>query len=247
MGIGLASKAMNWILVCVWVAGTTLARAQAPATCRILTLKGEAAAVQSWSAPIGQGWVFRLVPIQPGAKQYSGWDLVVDLEKPAGFPDALLVASPPWNSINEREIGTTFGLRSQDAIGWNPRSFRFLIDAEAYRQSQRLFAQLNASGGKGTAAPAASQQLFKLTEKSSAGQLRIDDARLAPGLADPAPFALRWAQASARMAHSQEPSLQGKAAARGALRWMRFTVTLWLPANWQPPRGSASRLGPCSQ
>jgi hypothetical protein len=236
---------MGWFLVCAWGAAAALVHAQAPANCRILTLKGEVAAGGSWSSPLGQGWVFRLVPVQPGAESYSGWDLVVDLDKPAGFPDALLVASPPWNSINEREIATTFGLRAQDAIGWNPRGFRFLTDAAAFRQSQHLFAQLNGPAGKGTAA--ASQQLLKLAEKSSAGQLRIDDARLAPGLADPAPFASRWALASSRMAHSQEPSLTGKAAARGALRWMRFTVTLWLPANWQTSRGSASRLGPCSQ
>jgi hypothetical protein len=44
-----------------------------------------------------------------------------------------------YNSINEREIGTTFVLRAQDAIGWNPRSFRFLLNPADFRYAQQLF------------------------------------------------------------------------------------------------------------
>ena len=102
---------------------------------------GEVSAGQEWKADFGQGWVFRLLPIDTsswaGKAGYSGWDLVVDREQPAGYPDALLVATPPYNSINEREVGTTFGLRAQDAIGWNPRSFRFLTNAAASGRARR--------------------------------------------------------------------------------------------------------------
>ena len=76
---------------------------------------------------------------------YSGWDLVVDREPAAGFPDALLLATLPYNSINEREIGTTFGLRAQDAIGWNPRSFRFIVTPSDFREAQQLFRSLSAN------------------------------------------------------------------------------------------------------
>ena len=104
------------------------------AACQKIVLWGEVSAGQEWKAGFGQGWVFRVLPIDsaktpPGQASYSGWDLVVDREQPAGFPDALLMATPPYESINEREVGTTFGLRAQDSIGWNPRSFRFLTES----------------------------------------------------------------------------------------------------------------------
>src|SRR5215469_15705482 len=101
-----------------------LACALAPAlhaqkNCRRLDLAAELESGREWRADIGQGWVFRVVPVQG----HSGWDLVVDRDPPAGYPDALLLATPPYNSLNEREIGATFGLRVQDALGWNPRTF----------------------------------------------------------------------------------------------------------------------------
>ena len=105
------------------------------AVCEKLELLGEVHAAQEWKAAFGEGWVFRLIPIHPGNAGYSGWDLVVDREAGAGFPDALLLATPPYRSINEREVGTTFGVRAQDAIGWNPRSFHFLTDSHGIYQS----------------------------------------------------------------------------------------------------------------
>jgi hypothetical protein len=100
---------------------------------------GEVNAGQEWKAAFGEGWVFRVLPIQAGKAGFSGWDLVVDREQPAGFPDALLLGTPPYNSINEQEVGSTFGLRAQDGIGWNPRSFRFLSTAEAFREGWKLY------------------------------------------------------------------------------------------------------------
>ena len=98
---------------------------------------------QEWKTPLGEGWVFRVLPIVPGPAGYTGWDLVVDRDPQAGYPDALLLATPPYNALNEREIGTTFGLRAQDAIGWNPRSFHFLTNPAAFLQGQKLFLALS--------------------------------------------------------------------------------------------------------
>jgi hypothetical protein len=116
------------------------------ANCWRILLTGEVNAGQEWKQPFGQGWLFRVVPIQPGhtpgTPVYSGWDLVVDRDPSAGYPDALLVATPPYYSISEREVATTFGLRAQDAIGWNPRSFHFLTDSEALHEGQKEFRAL---------------------------------------------------------------------------------------------------------
>src|SRR5215472_16512677 len=118
--------------------------------CQRVTLQGEVNSGQQWQASLGQGWVFRILPIPPLPEDYSGWDLVVDRDPPAGYPDALLLATLPYNSINEREIATTFGLRAQDAIGWNPRSFHFLTGVGQFRQAQQWFRQI-ASGGPNAA------------------------------------------------------------------------------------------------
>ncbi len=135
----------GWIWGCMVLGILVLAAARSQAAapqlpvCEKVVLLGEVNAGQEWKAAFGQGWVFRVLPIVPGKAGYSGWDLVVDREQPAGFPDALMVATPPYNSINQREVGTTFGLRAQDVIGWNPRSFRFLTSPDAFKESRKQF------------------------------------------------------------------------------------------------------------
>jgi len=166
---------------------------------------------------------------------------------PAGYPDALLLATMPYNSINEREIGTTFGLRSQDAIGWNPRSFRFLSDPSALREAQGLFRVMT---GKETATSApgkpqdaslpqahAAARLLELQKRAAAGEFRILDARIVPGVGDPVSYAQGWALASSRVPHHIDSTPDGRSSARGVLNWIRFSLTLWLPARWNVPPG----------
>lgn len=226
-------------------AALTIQSASLAQTCTRMVFEGDVSAGQEFKAPIGQGWVFRIVPIPSLQGGYTGWDLVVDRDQPAGFPDALYLATPPYRSINEREIGTAYGLRAQDAIGWNPRSFRFLIDPHALREAQSDYytafelhkdpvAQANVS--------AASARLLKRAAAAQQGELRILDAHLSPGLADPAPYAERWAVAGASMQHEVEAN--GAPSPRGQLNWIRFSLTLWLPPNWKAPPGlHAMRVG----
>jgi hypothetical protein len=215
---------------------------------------GEVSAGGYWAAPLGQGWVFRILPISPFQASYTGWDLV-DRQPAAGFPDALLIATMPYNSINEREIGTTFGLRAQDAIGWNPRSFRFVVSPGDFREAQQLFRSLPAStglhsatGASGGSSPGDRQVMARLLEiqkHAAAGEFRIVDARIVPGVADPAPYAQPWAMASSQTRHTVEQAPEGKSSALGALNWMRFTVTLWLPEGWGVPAPIQARHTAC--
>jgi hypothetical protein len=218
--------------------------------CQRATIEGEVDAGQEWTVALDQDWVFRVVPIAASQIGYSGWDLVVDRKPPAGYPDALLLATFPYDSINEREIGTTFGLRAQDAIGWNPRSFRFLTDPQQFRDGQRWFQQTMQpargpnpdarSNGDGSMA-----RLLALAKAASSGELRILDARIVPGVADPKPYAQGWAIASSRTQHEIQAAPPGQASAQGRLVWMRFALTLWLPPRWRLSAGvHASRL-PC--
>jgi len=265
MRIGLNSASMAATLLMPVMASAGLAfaaMAQHPA-CQKVVLTGEVRAGAEWSQAIGQGWILRLLPIDaaktpPGQAAYSGWDLVVDRERPAGFPDALLLATPPFDSINEREIGTTFGVRAQDAIGWNPRSFRFLTDPADLREAQELYRNMgrerqartrlqspSAAPGMGTSVTEASQRLIELSRLSSAGLFRILDARLAPGIADAAPFAQDWAIQFARTPHSFAPASGARATPLGELLWMRFSITLWLPERWRAPALPRPTQTPC--
>lgn len=222
-----------------------------PASCTVVALKGEVKGGRTWSAPIGEGWIFRVQPIEPRSAGYSGWDLVVDRVPPAGFPDALYLATPPYGSINEREIGTTFGLRSQDAIGWNPRSFRFILAPEAFHLAQSLYLQLQKDSAFSRSTPAnqddatAMAHLIDLQKHAASGEFRIEDAHLIPGAADPAPFAEAWSQAFANVPHTVEPSGPASGTPRGSLDWIRFSITLWLPQSWNLPPGVAAKSAAC--
>jgi len=213
--------------------------------CQKIVLTGDVNEGAEWRAQLGEGWIFRVKPIEPSSAG-SGWDLVVDREQPAGYPDAILLATPPYNSINEREVGTTYGLRAQDAIGWNPRSFRFLTGTKAFAEGQRLYLAL-LRDGKAKADDAVMRKLMDLAQRSATGQFRILDARLAPGVADAEPFAEEWAVQSARTQHTIQPPLKGKATPQGELYWIRFSITLWLPQTWKAPKELGAVRAACSE
>jgi hypothetical protein len=210
-------------------------------SCNKLVLEGEVTSGHEWKAALGQGWLFRIVPVPPMQTGYSGWDLVVDRAQPAGFPDALYLATPPFGSINEREIATTFGLRAQDAIGWNPRTFRFLIDPKSFQDAQHAYRASSSSDTR------AMNRLLELQKNAASGELRILDARLVPGAADPAPFAQQWTLAAARTPHQIESSANGQGSARGELHFLRFRLTLWLPAKWAFPPDAHPTRSACGQ
>jgi hypothetical protein len=216
-------------------------QAGAASLCKKIVLTGETAVGQVWRKSLGQGWVFRIQPVQATEAGYSGWDLEVDRETPTGYPDALLLATLPFNSINEREIGTTYGLRAQDAVGWNPRTFHFLIDPAAFYQAQQLYlslassGQLSGAGSRGASSSPDMNRLLKLEKDTSSGEFRIEDSRLTPGIADAMPFAEAWALAAAHTPHRIVAAPDGKSSPRGSLAWMRFSITLWLPGSWRLP------------
>ena len=256
---GIESPRRGCLVIALLVFATLVSGAAAPlkSECTRIVFEGEVSAGGSWTVPVGEGWVFRVLPIQPIQAAYSGWDLVVDRQPPAGFPDALLLATMPYNSINEREIGTTFGLRAQDAIGWNPRSFRFIASPGDFREARQLFRSLpattgiqSATGGSGKPKQDDRQvmaRLLEIQEHAAAGELRIVDAHIVPGVADPAPYAQAWAEASSRTPHTVEEAPGGKSGALGAFKWMRFAVTLWLPAGWVVPASLQGQRTACPE
>ena len=200
--------------------------------CRKLVLHGEVREGKEWSADLGQGWVFRVVPTAKladrKAGRFSGWDLVVD-RAGGGYPDALLLATPPYGSLNEREIGATFGLRAQDALGWEPRHFRFFTTAADLARARALFGSVQ--GGDN----AASRELLGMVQRSSAGQFLITDAKLKLGQGDAPGYAKDWALNFPSVKH--EVVQAGQDSRDGELLWIRFSVTLFLRDGLGAPKG----------
>ena len=79
------------VLVSLATAGTGIQAGAVGRTCRRVEFEGDVSAGQQWQTPIGQGWIFRVLPVSPLNAGYTGWDLAVDREPPAGYPDALLL------------------------------------------------------------------------------------------------------------------------------------------------------------
>jgi hypothetical protein len=224
-------------------------------SCRQVRFTGEVARGQEWKAGLGQGWVFRLVPIGKGSSLASGtgsgWDLTVSPERDENYPDALLLATPPYESLNEREIGTTFGLRAQDAIAWEPRHFHFLIAKKDLNRARTLFHAVNVApvAGKGIPGvqPDAAAELLKMIAdpaRAASGKLAITDAQLVAGVADPPPFARQWATRLSLVPHTLK---SGSPTPQGELYQIRFTVTLWLPEEWRTPKEVGSERANCPE
>jgi len=230
--------------------------------CSSVTLTGEVKEGQEWKAAIGEGWIFRLAPIQPSGRGYSGWDLVVNRAEDANYPDALLVASPPYGSLNEREIGTTYGLRAQDAIAWSPRRFHFLTSIQDWRRAREFYRDLMAvqagqqagkDGRNGSAQSVTAAKLLTMLSdsgKMGSGVFTVQDARLIAGVGDPPAYAQQWAAHLSDVPHTTEQSGVSPGASpssRGELRWIRFAVTLTLPASWKTPPELRSLAATCAE
>ena len=253
------------LILFLGIFGTELPGAEVPknSECRSVRLTGDVKEGHEWSAAFGEGWILRLAPIQPTGRGYSGWDLAVSRVDDAGYPDALLVATPPYGSLNEREIGTTYGLRAQDAIAWSPRRFRFLISAKDWQQVREFYRDLMAAqSGKGAGAgkqedgslqgATAAKLLAMLSDpkRLGSGVFSVLDARLVDGEGDPPVYAQQWAAHLSDVPHTTEQSTgppAASASSRGELRWIRFAVTLTLPAGWKTPSGLGSREATCAE
>jgi hypothetical protein len=222
-------------------------------------LTGEVNAGQEWSSDVGDGWIFRLVPIASSGKPYTGWDLVLEPKRIGGYPDALLLGTPPYGSLNEREIGTTFGLRAQDAIAWGPRRFHFFTSEKDLASARELFAVVTSRTGavETKNQSQASAELLNMASdklRSGSGEFEVLDAKLVLGMGDPAVFAQQWAARLARVPHTIVPENSqtvSQTTFRGELRWIRFRAAIWLPGRWVKPArlppGSTFEAAKCPQ
>jgi hypothetical protein len=187
--------------------------------------------------------------IRPEGLDFSGWELqIVPTASEEIYPDYAALATPPYQSVNPLLINTAYGMRAQDAVAWNPRTFQWVARPEQYRRAaEAYFSYLEPRGPHATMdSGKAMAALVRLPAESSTGVLRILDARLAPGQADQTAQAAGVTPAAIHEAHTLEPLDKGESPQSGGLHWLRFEVTLGVPVDWRPAsglRGDRSKCG----
>jgi len=232
-------------MVCAQVAtsGQQMKSSPKPVGCQLAEINGEVKAGESFREAIGGGLEFRLLAL-PGK---TGWDIQMDQIGRVSYPDYVELATPPYRSMNQREVATTFGVRAQEAISWNPRSFHFVTNPQQAAIGAKSFAIV--AGIEPKHSPSewnrAQTELAAVLSHAAEGELKIVDARIVQGIGDPAPGTTDWSDRLARTSHVMENADPGKQSPTGELRWIRFRLRLWLPEGWAVPKSIAQGKTSC--
>lgn len=223
-------------IVCITGVGSTrlnasFASTADPGLCQAVVFEGELNAgqplardaghgLQVYFQPIASGWILRILP--------SGTVPEVSLGRLGGV-DYAEIATPPYRSVTPLSLSTDFAFRSQDAVAWNPRRFRFAANAGDFARLQHAAAPFFRSTGKADAdAEAALTLQLRL---SAEGMLTILDARLVPGSADQWRAAAAVASHFATTAHTIVDGGSGVPSPLGRLVWLRVRVDLLVPLS----------------
>ena len=214
-------RARVWGLAALGVAG--VASAQGRASCSSAVFEGEVSAGKSFEQVFAPGLKFLLEPIA------SGWIVrVLPVGEPRGAHDDAELATPPYRSVTPLAVSTDFSFRAQDAVGWNPRHFRYAATGADFRAMRGLYDA--ASRGDANAERAMSE----IAARQPEAELRILDAHLVPGTNDQAQMAAGVASHFESTPHSEEAN---GASALGKVTWMRFRVGLDLLPGVKPAKG----------
>lgn len=220
----------------------SLLSAQQPlrsARCSLGIIEGQVRAGSSFVHPLGSGLEVMLEALP------SGWILrVLPQGKPRPTHDYAELATPPYHSVSPLLISTDFSFRAQDAIGWNPRRFRFASDAESFTRLVRAYELYEAKPG---ALPVSQQDLSALVSQSPAANLTILDAHFVPGTGDQPASAATLATHLPVTAHTMETPVDGKSTSLGRITWIRFRVGFDLPRNFRPDQSVQVEQLPCGQ
>jgi hypothetical protein len=181
-----------------------------PAMCLSAVVEGEVAAGKSYERMFTPGLTFLLEPIA------SGWIVrVLPVGEPREQHDYAELATPPYRSMTPLAVSTDFSFRAQDAVGWNPRRFRYAATAADFRAMRALYDP--ASSGDAQAGSA----LAEIAARQPEAELKILDAHLVPGENDQTLMAATVASHFEATPHTVESS---GASPLGRVTWMRFRM-----------------------
>ena len=229
-----------WVVAVVWVVGLGVGSASGASgrkTCIRGVLAGEVQAGEEFVRPMGNGLEVMLEPLA------SGWILrVLPVGGARPGRDYADLATPPYQSVSPLLISTDYSFRAQDAVGWNPREFRFAADVRSFGQLFEVYGEYRKS-----AIPSedVKSRLAELVSRAPQATLEILDAHLVPGMADQARAATMVASHFGSTAHRVEQPADGKATPLGKVTWMRFRISLELPAGFRADKGVRMERSGC--
>lgn len=209
------SCAKFWLQVAALCATLTSCVALSAQRCQTRVLEGEVHDGQAWQQAISPtldlkleavpaGWMLRVLP-------HVG-------KRPAH--DAAELANPPYRSPTPILISTDFAFRAQDAVAWNPRSFRFFLTPQQTAAAEAAYQATLRSPDS----PAAGAALYPLLAAAAEGTLTILDAEIAGGTANQAAAAATVASHLDQTAHRVRADLPPSAL--GRILALRFRITL---------------------
>ena len=200
-------------------------------SCKAEIVDGELTAGHEFRASIGGGLALWFQPIA------SGWILrVIPTAGPPGDADYAELATPPWQSVSPLSLSTDFSFRAQDAVGWNPRHFRWASSRAEYDRLHDLYLRTLHAG---VSPPTPLEvELSGQIARAPEGSLTILDTRLIPGMADQGPMAASVAAHFTSTAHTLADPPDGRPDPLGKLLWLRFRVRLDLPPGFRSANGS---------
>ena len=198
-----------------------------PPSCRVATIQADLEAGREFTRPIGNDLRVWFEPIA------SGWILrVVPLSGPLGEHDHAELATPPYESVSPLSLSTDFAFRAQDAVGWNPRRFKFATSQAAFASLNDVYLRYIHAGA--TPPAPLEVELSDQIAQAADGKITILDAKLVPGVADQWRMAAAVSSHFTTTAHTLVEPADGKPTALGKLVWMRVRVDLLLPAEFHP-------------
>ena len=224
------------------------------APCTKIVLTGQAAAGHEWSQPIGQGWFFRVLPIQPGSPDTPAGTWSSTAIPPAGFPTRS--SSPPrptTPSANARSPPPLASARRTPSAGI-PAAFTSSPIPKRCARARSSFVPwaVQRSGPRSLEPGGRSQEA---EQRAARNQSQVF----------PRPVPHLECQVDARNCRCRTlrpqmgASILEDAAHYRALRhrsghpiaaqldWISFSITLWLPSNWPTPSGLHASRASCAQ
>jgi hypothetical protein len=216
-----------WTLLSTLLLAPAHASPPARPPCRAAVLEGELHAGQPYSQLLGGNLKLYFQPL------HSGWILrVLPASGPIGAHDYAELATPPYQSVTPLALSTDFAFRAQDAIGWNPRRFRFATSPAAFHRLEQAYLKFEASGTNPSARIEA--ELARQIAQTSEATLNILDSRLVAGTADQARMAAAVASHFNSTAHTLVQESNPAASPLGRILWLRFRLEFVTPPRFVP-------------
>ncbi len=209
---------VGWLLLPV-VAGPAWGAAVAAASplqaCPAVLIEGDVSEDHAYTHPLNSRLDFKLEAVP------AGWMIRI---LPHGgvrpLHDAAELANPPYRSPTPILISTDFAFRAQDAVAWNPRSFRFFTTPEQVATAEQAYQATLREPNR----PAAGAALYPLLQQAAEGTLTIVDAEIAGGTANQTAAAGSVASHFDQTAHTARTDIAPSPL--GRLLRLRFRLTI---------------------